>query len=163
MIAMIACIGPTREIGYKGELIYKTKEDLQWFKTITRGETVVMGRKTFASIGHPLAGRRNIVLSRERHTEPATPTLQYYPTIQSILDGTEGMGGVWIIGGASVYEQFMPYADFLYIDRVLVPAAQVDTYFPEWGVEEWYPIAIERYFDAQLKGYALREVWKRRK
>lgn len=115
MIRMIACIGKDRELGKNNELVFKFKEDMDFFKKMTLNQTVVMGRKTFESIGHTLPDRKNIILSRES---------EY--SFDDILALDED---VWIIGGESLYYQFLPYAKELYLTEV-DKSVEADAFFP---------------------------------
>jgi len=144
-ISMIAAIGLDRGLGYKGSLLWQIPEDMQHFKDVTMGHHVVMGQTTYESIGRPLPGRTNIILSKS----------EYYGL--KILEKTKGRPGVYVvdsiakaieiakengeeelmvIGGASVYEQFMPLADKLYLTQIL-RSKKADVYFPEIDWNRW--------------------------
>lgn len=120
-LSVIAAVGPHYELGIKNSLLWHIREDLQHFKAITTGHTVIMGSNTFVSLGSkPLPNRENIVLYPD--TNPLDKVLQ------RIAPGVEA----FIMGGAMVYAQTVPVADKLYITHVNAP-------LPESGVDVWFP------------------------
>lgn len=127
MLSLIAAMGKNRVIGSNNRLPWSLPADLAYFKAITVGHTVVMGRKTYQSIGHPLTNRTNIVLS-------ANPELQFAGcamarTIDEILELSK-KEDLFVIGGATVYREFLPCADKLYL--TLIDAEfEGDVFFPE--------------------------------
>lgn len=125
MIALIACMDRNRLIGQGNKLPWHLPAELKFFKATTMGHTVVMGRKTFESIGKPLPGRHNIVLTRDKSYQAEGVEIVY--SLEDVLKREEDM---FIIGGAHIYEQFMPHADKLYITRIEAEFAG-DAYFPE--------------------------------
>jgi dihydrofolate reductase len=132
IISMIAAVAEDRAIGYKNKLLWHIPEDLAHFKKITLGHPVIMGRNTFFSLGRPLPGRKNIVLTLEPGEVFEGATASY--DIQAALDeaGVSDHEEIFIIGGAAVYKALLPYADRLYL--TIVPGEyQADTYFPEYS------------------------------
>jgi dihydrofolate reductase len=128
MLVLIAAMSLNRVIGFNNQLPWLLSADFQYFKAITSGQTVVMGRRTYESIGHPLAGRRNIVLSR-RPNFKAAPNTEVVRSISAILKLATAQI-VFVIGGALVYRQFIPYAGRIYL--TLIEAVFVgDVFFPE--------------------------------
>jgi dihydrofolate reductase len=113
MISMIACKARNGTIGKDGALPWHLPADLAYFKSITSGHVVIMGRKTYESIGKPLPKRQNVILTRDRsyHADGC----DVIHSVDSIL---EFDGEVFIIGGAEVYRQCLPYADRLYITEI---------------------------------------------
>ena len=105
--------------------------DLAYFKEITMGHTVVMGRRTFESIGKPLPGRKNIVLSRTAFTHGG---VEWYSSIPEILELPEDL---YIIGGAQIYKAFLPYTDKMYITEVQ-EIFDGDTCFPDVDWQDWH-------------------------
>lgn len=124
-ISMIAAIEINLGIGKDNMLPWHIPNDLKHFKNITNGHTVVMGRKTYESIGKPLPNRTNIVLSR---THPEW-------SLQLILD-TAKQNDVFIIGGSEIYNLFMPYADKLYL-TLIHKNYECDKFFPNFFHYEW--------------------------
>lgn len=140
------------ELGKNNQLVFHLKKDMDFFRRTTMGHSVVMGSNTFKSIGKPLVGRKNFVVSRH------PSTLQNVTTISDIerfvIDHKEEE--VFVIGGASIYEQFLPYADTLYLTEINAET-EADTFFPyfdktlfrksvlEKGSENGYDFEIIKY------------------
>lgn len=108
--------------------------DLAWFKRNTLGKPVIMGRKTWQSIGKALPGRRNLVISRSSSFEPIGAERVESPeaALQAVQDSPE----IMIIGGAQIYQQFLPQTDRLYLTLVAADLTG-DTYFPDYTTYEW--------------------------
>jgi dihydrofolate reductase len=134
---MIAAIDARRGIGYRNQLLFRLPPDLQRFKEMTLGHTVVMGRKTFESIGRPLPGRENIVLTRDRQfSPPGVRTIHQPEELWSQTAPMSSASPVFIIGGAQVYEWFLPFAEQLLLTRVEHTFA-ADCFFPAWPEADW--------------------------
>lgn len=132
-ITIIAAVAKNRAIGYQNRLIYRLPDDLRRFKALTTGHTIIMGRKTFESLPKgALPNRRNIVLSR---TQAAFNGCDTYKSFEEALRHCHDDEDIYIIGGASVYEQAMKLADRLCITEVDNIPECADTFFPEYG--EW--------------------------
>jgi dihydrofolate reductase len=135
MISIIVAVSEDWGIGKDNELLWHISEDLKRFKRLTSGNTVIMGKKTWESLPRrPLPGRRNIVL-----TDDKTETIENAVTAYSIEDSLtkcEKNEEIFIIGGGSIYRQFMPIADRLYITHVH-KKAPADIYFPEIDLKIW--------------------------
>ncbi|HSO20145.1 MAG TPA: dihydrofolate reductase [Desulfosarcina sp.] len=128
-ISVIAALARNRVIGIENRLPWKLPEDLAHFKTLTLGHPIIMGRKTFESLGRPLPGRTNIVITRNPGYCP-----QGCVMAASIADAIAGCGEaseVFFIGGAELYRQVLPLADRLYLTEVKIDA-QGDAWFPEY-------------------------------
>ena len=135
MISIIVAIAQNNAIGFKNKLIYWLPNDLKRFKSLTTGNTIIMGRRTFESLPKgALPNRRNIVLSRTGKAEDF-PGADLYPNLQEALSSCEG--DIYIIGGASVYKEALPIADRLCLTYVHDTPEQADTFFPEINKEEW--------------------------
>lgn len=102
-------------IGKGGQLPWKYSDDLKFFKATTMGHTVIMGRKTFESIGKPLLGRENIVISRSNFQ--SSPEIKVFHSIEQAIENASNEK-VFIIGGAEVYKQTIPMAEGIYLTRV---------------------------------------------
>lgn len=156
MISLIAAIGKNRELGKDNKLIWKLPADMLRFKEITSGHTVIMGRKTFESIGKPLTNRTNIVLSRdiepsgEKIWDKLDDRIITVSSIENILPKLKDEEEYFIIGGASIYKQFLPYAKKLYITHIDDECKDADSFFPEIG-PEWKKILYEKSKDNSLK------------
>src|SRR5262249_12367899 len=109
---IIVAVSPERVIGLRGKIPWHYPGDLKRFKEVTMGATIVMGRRTFESIGRPLPGRRNVVV-----TSHPIAAVECFPTLSAPL--AAGDGPLWFIGGARIYEEAMAYADL--IDVTFVP------------------------------------------
>jgi len=128
-LTAVVAMTPERVIGRAGGLPWHLPEDLAFFKRTTSGHPIVMGRKTYESIGRPLPKRRNIVLTRDTAWSADGVEVITSPEDLSGLPGLEGR--VFIIGGAEIYAAFMPALDDLLVSHVF-EAYEGDTHFPEF-------------------------------
>lgn len=127
MIAIIAALARNRVIGADNKMLWHLSADLRRFKRLTMGHAVVMGRKTFESIGRSLPGRRNIVLTRD--VGWVHPGVEVALSFEALL-GMMRSGGTWFVaGGAEIYQQFLPHADRMYLTYIDNDVAG-DAYFP---------------------------------
>ena len=131
-LTAVVAMTPERVIGRAGGLPWHLPEDLAFFKRTTSGHPIVMGRKTYESIGRPLPKRRNIVLTRDTAWSADGVEVISRPEDLSSLPGLEGR--VFIIGGAEIYAAFMPALDDLLVSHVF-EAYEGDTHFPEFLVD----------------------------
>ncbi len=130
---MIAAIGKNREIGFQNKLLWNLPNDLKHFKEITSGHTIVMGKNTFESIGKALPNRINIVLTRDKNYE--APDCEIKNDINKLINlYKDSKEEVFIIGGASIYDQFIFSASKLYLTLV-DDSPQADTFFPPFEEE----------------------------
>ena len=142
MISIIVAVAEGGVIGGGGDLLWHISEDLRRFKQITSGHTVIMGRKTYDSIGRPLPKRRNIVITR--NGEWSAEGCERAESLEQAVAMCAGEEEVFIIGGGEIYRQSMSLADKLYLTQVNKPY-EGDTYFPEIRPEEWQEVARESY------------------
>ncbi len=126
MISIVAAISSNNLIGNNNELPWHIPEDLAFFKELTYGHTVVMGRKTYESIGKPLPNRKNVVLTQDANLHIDGVTI-----ITDFRDVFDLTGNVFIIGGGEIYELFLPYTDKLYLTLVSA-LVDGDTKFPSY-------------------------------
>lgn len=134
MISIIAAVANNRAIGLKNKLIYWLPNDLKRFKALTTGHTIIMGRNTFLSLPKgALPNRRNIVLSR---SAKAFPGCDVYPSLEEAIAHCSSDEDIYIIGGASVYQQALAMADRLCLTEIDDTPAEADTFFPEYK-NEW--------------------------
>ena len=130
-INIIAAVAKNRAIGYNNKLIYWLPNDLKRFKALTTGHTIIMGRRTFESLPKgALPNRRNVVLSR---TEAEFPGCDTYRSLDEALAHCSKDEDIYIIGGASVYEQALSLADRLCLTEVHDTPAEADAFFPEYN------------------------------
>jgi len=135
MISIIVAVSDDWGIGKDNELLWHISEDLKRFKDLTFGKTVIMGKKTWESLPRrPLPGRKNIVLT-DVPNECIDCSVTAY-SIEDALSKCEKDEEIFVMGGGSIYRQFMPIADRLYITHVH-KKAQADVYFPVIDPEVW--------------------------
>ena len=140
MISIIAAVAKDRAIGYKNKLTYWLPNDLKRFKALTTGHTIIMGRNTFLSLPKgALPNRRNIVLSR---SAKAFEGCDVYASLEEALQHCAKDEDVYIIGGASVYQQALPIADRLCLTEIDNTPAEADTFFPPYA-DDWKESARE--------------------
>lgn len=142
-INVIVAMTKRRIIGKDGTLPWHLSEDLKLFKAHTTGNIVIMGRKTFDSIGRPLPNRRNLVVSKSIQENEKVAGVEYFPDLEHALNAAQdGSGKIFIIGGASIYHQMIEKADRLYISLV-DGDFDGDTCFPEVKEDVWKVVATE--------------------
>lgn len=145
MISAIVAVDEDWGIGFNGELLEKIPEDLKYFKELTTGNTVVMGRKTWDSLPiKPLPNRGNFIISRE------TPLLMENKAIRMNLDMIKDTmeankdENYFIIGGGQIYKELLPLCDRIYVTKIFKSHENVDTYFPDLDEPEmwntWKPV-----------------------
>ena len=145
-ISIIAAVAENGVIGLGGKLPWHLSEDLRRFKRLTMGHTIVMGRRTWQSIGRPLPGRRMVVVSRQPEYRVDVEGVDVAASLDDALRIAETAGDdeVFIIGGAEIYRLALPRADRLYLTCVMAEI-EGDTYFPfenlDWN--EWVSIESE--------------------
>ena len=140
-ITIIAAVARNRAIGFENKLIYWLPNDLKRFKQLTTGNTIIMGRNTYHSLPKgALPNRRNVVLST---TAGELPGCDVYKSLDEALKSCAADEHVYIIGGASVYEQAIKIADRLCLTEIDDTPSNADTFFPEYG--EWKETAKENH------------------
>jgi len=139
-VSLIAAMGRGRVIGRANTLPWRLPADLKHFKENTLGKPVVMGRLTYESIGKPLPGRRNIVITRDQSYR--AEGCEVVDSIEAALAAAEGAEEVMVMGGAMLYQQMLPSADRLYITYI-DSDFEGDAWFPEWVESEWQEISRE--------------------
>ncbi|HHX8494921.1 type 3 dihydrofolate reductase [Vibrio diabolicus] len=152
IISMIAAMADNRIIGKDNQMPWHLPADFAWFKRCTMGKPVVMGRKTYESIGRPLPGRLNIVISRDE-----TLKVEGVTTVTSIEQALEVAGDVeevMIIGGGAIYAACLPMANKLYVTHIEA-AIDGDTQFPDWG-DEFKETYSETYQADEKNAYNMR-------
>ena len=157
MISIIVAIGKNNEIGKKNGLLWNLPADMKHFREITEGHTVIMGEKTFESIGKPLPNRRNIVLTLDKNYLRHGVDVVHSPEELSDLLGKTGgkEDENFIIGGGQIYKLFIEKADKLYITHVDAEFPDADTYFPIIDEKIWQKIKSEKYPKDDLNEYDL--------
>lgn len=141
-IYLIAAIANNRAIGNKGQLLYHIREDMQRFKQLTTGHTIIMGRKTFESLPKgALPNRRNIVLTHSDQTFEGCDT---YHSLQEALQHCAEHEDVYIIGGESIYKETLPLASKLYLTFIDDTPLEADAYFPPFS-DDWHIVEEDRF------------------
>ena len=131
---MIVAMADDRAIGRGGTMPWHLKADLQYFKRVTMGCPVIMGRTTFDSIGRPLPGRSNIVLTRRPDPIPGTTCV---PSLEAAYAAAGDAPRVFVIGGASVYAAAIDTMDRLFVTHIRTTIPDADAYFPEINPDIW--------------------------
>lgn len=143
MISIIVAMAENRVIGGGNSLLWHISEDLKRFKRITTGHPVIMGRKTFESMGsRPLPNRDNIVITRNESYR--AEGCRIARSLDEAVDMFKDSEEVFIIGGGEIYRQAMPHADKLYITEVM-RAYEGDTYFPAIDPSEWKLVSEQKH------------------
>lgn len=147
IVALIAAVADNRVIGRDGRLPWYLPGDLKYFRAVTMGKPVVMGRKTWESMNRPLPGRTNIVITRRAgyRAEGArvVPDLQSALELAQQVAAADGVDEILVIGGAEIYRMALPLADRLYLTEVHA-AVEGDVYFPEWDRSRWQEVSRDR-------------------
>ena len=139
-ISLIVAMASNRVIGRDGQMPWHLSADLQRFKQITLGSPILMGRKTYEAIGRPLPGRQNLIISR--NADYQAPGCRVFDDMQTALQAVAAADELFVIGGATLYEALLPYADYLYL-TVIDKAFAGDTYFPQIDPAAWQSISRE--------------------
>lgn len=150
MISIIVVVGKNREIGCKNELLWNLPKDMARFKKVTTGHPVLMGQKTFESIGRPLPDRKNIVVTLDKGFKLENCEVRY--SLEDVLKEYKKKDEeLFVIGGGQIYKQSLPYADKLYITEV-DDAPEADTYFSDYS--EFKKVVFEE--GAEDNGYKIK-------
>ena len=142
MLSLIVAVAQNNAIGRNNELLWHISEDLKYFKSTTTGHPVIMGRKTYESIGRPLPGRRNIVLTRGEMEippvkNPQTTSMEVVHSLEQVYEIASGKGEFFVMGGGMLYNETFGKADYLYLTKIYAVAEDADTFFPEGRESEW--------------------------
>jgi dihydrofolate reductase len=148
LVSMIAAIGKNRELGRDNKLLWKIPEDTQYFRDTTRGHAVIMGRRTYESIGRPLPDRANIVVSRDLHYR--APGCEVVARVETALARARELEKkeIFIIGGGQIYAEGLPHAQRLYLTLV-EGEFEADAFFPDYS--EFTKVVFRR--DSEGNGY----------
>jgi dihydrofolate reductase len=142
-VSIIVAMSSNRVIGRAGDLPWRLPADLRHFKALTVGHAVIMGRRTFDSVGRPLPERRCIVITRDRNYRPEG-VIVAHDLEEAIGCAAADDDEVFIAGGGEIYRLALPLADRMYV-TVVHAQVEGDTYFPELDESEWEMIADERH------------------
>jgi dihydrofolate reductase len=142
IISSIAAIAENNAIGKNNQLLWRLPADLKHFKEITTGHTVIMGRKTFESVGKPLPNRRNIVITRSNTLN--IENVEVVNSIEQAIALCNQDEEVFIVGGAEIYQAAMDITNQIYL-TVVHANFEADTYFPEIDPMIWEQTAVEKH------------------
>ncbi len=142
MLSIIVAVAQNGAIGRNNELLWHISEDLKYFRSTTTGHPVIMGRKTFESIGRPLPGRRNIVLTRGDMEippikNPQTTSMEIVHSLGEVYSLAQGEEEFFVMGGGMLYNATFPKSDMLYLTKIYAVAEDADTFFPQVNDQEW--------------------------
>lgn len=144
-ITMIVAVAENGAIGKDNNLLWHISGDLKRFKAITTGHSIIMGRKTYLSFPkRPLPDRKNIILTTGDNSYEGAYTAKNIEQALALCDSDE----VFIIGGESIYRQFLPYTTKIYLTRVH-RTYEADTFFPTLNMDEWETIETEEHLDGE--------------
>lgn len=161
-ISLVVAAADNNAIGKDNKLLWCLPNDMKFFKNVTWGMVVIMGRKTLESLGRPLKGRRNIVITRQNDFKIDEGVV--VKDLNEALDAAKEMDvkEVMVIGGGEIYRQFLPLANKIYITRVHAKPEDADTFFPEFSEKEWKLVNCKDY-EADVKheyAYSF-QLWER--
>lgn len=149
-MGLIAAIAQNREIGYKKGLIYRIKEDLEFFKRITMDSYIIMGRNTYESMPRNLSKRRYIVLSRDEKFNLESPKIVHRSLEETLaFVSQERESKFWVAGGEIIYTNLLPYIDKMHITEIYAEYPNADTFFPEFNKDEWYKSEGEKLYSPE--------------
>lgn len=163
-LSLIAALGENRVIGVDNRMPWHLPGDFKYFKATTLGKPIIMGRKTWDSLGRPLPGRVNLVVSRQ--TGLALEGAEVFPSLEAAVQRAEawaleqGVGELMLIGGAQLYAQGLEQADRLYLTRVAL-SPEGDAWFPEFDRSQWTLVSnAENAAEGDKPAYNF-EVWEK--
>lgn len=139
----VVAVSENDVIGRRNQLPWRLPADLRHFKALTLGKPVLMGRKTYESIGRALPGRTNLVLSRSAEFSPIGCTV--VATLDAALEAARALSTIMVIGGAQIYEECLPFTSRIHLTLVHETVQDGDTFFDSWRGPEWRESARERH------------------
>ena len=163
-LSLIAALGENRVIGVDNSMPWHLPGDFKYFKATTLGKPIIMGRKTWDSLGRPLPGRLNIVVSRQQ--DLVLEGAEVFASLEAAVERAEvwaseqGVSEVMLIGGAQLYTQGLADADRLYLTRVGL-SPQGDAWFPEFDQAQWQLVSEDKHAAVDDKPAFSFEVWER--
>ncbi|MGN7741344.1 dihydrofolate reductase [Pseudomonas sp. 22526] len=164
-LSLIAALGENRVIGVDNSMPWHLPGDFKYFKATTLGKPIIMGRKTWDSLGRPLPGRLNIVVSRQ--ADLRLEGAEVFPSLQAAVARAEewaleqGVAELMLIGGAQLYAQGLEQADRLYLTRVAL-SPEGDAWFPEFDLNQWQLVSnVPNPAEGDKPAYSF-EVWEKR-
>ena len=150
MISLVVAASTNNVIGVAGDLPWHLSDDLKRFKALTMGKPIVMGRKTYDSIGRALPGRQNVVITTQ--TEFVADGCDVVSSPEAAIAVTDGAEEVMVIGGGEIYRLFLPLADCIHLTRVNVEV-DGDTVFPALDESAWHATSREEHSADESNDY----------
>ena len=141
-ISFVVAMGRNKVIGRNNSLPWNMPADMKHFKKLTLGKPIIMGRKTYETIGKPLPNRKNIIITRDQDYKAEGCIVAH--SIEESLQSAENAEEVMVIGGAQIYKEFLPKANRIYL-TIIDHDFEGDTHFPEYNEEEWQEIEREEH------------------
>lgn len=139
-LSLIVATDTENGIGKNNQLLWHLPEDLKFFKRTTSGHTVIMGRKTFESIGKPLPNRRNLVISRQENLK--IEGVEVYKNLEDAIKACADENEAFVIGGGEIYQQALPITQKIYLTKVH-HQFDADTFFPMLDAAQWEVLSTE--------------------
>ncbi|WP_440053954.1 type 3 dihydrofolate reductase [Pseudoalteromonas sp. T1lg65] len=156
IVSMVAAMAHDRVIGKDNDMPWHLPADLKHFKQVTLGKPIIMGRKTFESIGRPLPGRRNIIITRNQ--DVSYDGVEVVSSPEHALELVSGVDEVMIVGGGNIYSHFLPIAERLYLTFIDLKV-EGDTCFPDYqDVASWYEVESESHDPDETNKYSYKFV-----
>lgn len=145
---IIAAIGKNRELGKNNDLIWHLKGDMKFFRETTTGHFIIMGRKTLESLPKLLPNRHHIVLSS---SDNFSSEIEHYKTLKELLESLKDrQEEIFIIGGASIYKEFIDLVDKMYLTEIDAECKDADAYFPSFDESKWNKTIIKESEDENI-------------
>lgn len=145
MLSIIVAKAKNNVIGKNNQLIWHLPEDLIRFKEITTGHTIIMGRKTFESLGRVLSNRKHVILTKNQDYKVNDENVEIVHSLSEIEEYIKCKDEVFVIGGEAIYSLLMPYTTKMYITQI-EQSFEGDVYFPEFDDKKWDIIKREKHF-----------------
>ena len=165
-LSLIAALGENRVIGVDNSMPWHLPGDFKYFKATTLGKPIIMGRKTWDSLGRPLPGRLNLVVSRQNGLQ--LEGAEVFSSLEAARERAEqwareqSVDEVMLIGGAQLYTQALPQADRLYLTRVAL-SPEGDAWFPEFDTAQWVKVSDAENAAVDGKPAYSFEIWERKR
>ena len=162
MISLVVAAAENNAIGKDNQLLWCLHNDMKFFKNVTWGMVVIMGRKTLESLGKPLKGRKNIVITRRSLQVDGALVVK---SLEDALSAAKEMDvkEVMVIGGGEIYKLALPKANRIYITRVHASPEDGDTFFPEFSEKEWKLVSKKDYDADSRHAYAYSfQLWEKK-
>ncbi|WP_121661757.1 DfrD/DfrG/DfrK family trimethoprim-resistant dihydrofolate reductase [Metabacillus litoralis] len=140
-VSLIVAMDQNRVIGYKNDIPWRIPRDWEYVKNVTKGHSIILGRKNFESIGRALPHRRNIILTRDK--DFSFEGCEIVHSIEEVFELCKQEKELFIFGGEQIYKLFLPYVEKMYITKIH-HSFEGDTFFPEVNEKEWKEVSVEK-------------------